>query len=324
MEQHPIGVILLAYGTPQSLDDVEPYYTHIRRGRRPSDEEVRDLKERYRQVGGKTPLLEIAQEIAAKLQRRLNGDDEGPYRVYVGMKHWHPFIEETVRVMAAEGVRSVIGLPIAPHYSRMSIGDYRQTLEKALRALPAPPPLRFVESWHGSPRFIAALAKRVQRALAEHFPGTNDVEVVFSAHSLPERILSWNDPYPEELRQSAAAVAQAAGLASWRLCYQSAGHTAEPWLGPDILDSLRQLAVEGRRRALSVPFGFVIDNLEILFDIDIEAQNVARELGMTLHRIETLNASDELVEALAEVVTTGNGARISEVALAGEDVQRAP
>lgn len=319
MEQHPIGVIVLAYGTPQSLDDVEPYYTHIRRGRRPSDEEVRDLKERYLKVGGKTPLLEVTQELARKLQQRLNGDGEGPYRVYVGMKHWHPFIEETVQAMAADGVKSVVGLPVAPHYSRMSVGDYRHTLEEALRALPAPPPLRFIESWHGNPRFIAALAARVRAALAEHFSGEQDqVEVVFSAHSLPERILSWNDPYPEELQQSAAAIAQAAGLRSWRLCYQSAGHTAEPWLGPDILDFLRELAAEGHTRVLSVPFGFVIDNLEILYDIDIEAQALAQELGIKLRRIETPNASDDLVEALADVVTTGNGARTSDVALATE------
>lgn len=296
----PTGIFLLAYGTPESLDDVEPYFTHIRGGRRPSPEAVEHLRERYRLVGGRTPLKDLTFAVADKLQARL---DARRYRVYVGMKHWHPFIAETVPRIASDGVQDVVALALAPHYSRISIGGYRTYLDEANAALERPLRVTFIERWHDYPGFRRLIADRIAAARAELPPDLrNEALVLFSAHSLPERILSWNDPYPDELRDSAAAIAALLGLTDWRLCYQSAGMTGEPWLGPDILDYLEELHGEGVRAVISAPFGFVADHLEVLWDIDREAQEKAAELGMTLRRIRMPNADDEFVDVLASLL----------------------
>ena len=308
-----IGVLLMAYGSPSSLDEVETYYRSIRGGRQPTPEEVQDLTERYRRVGGHSPLLKITKEVAGKLEQRLNAQVGTSFKVYVGMKHWHPFIPEVVHRMADDGVEELIALPLAPHYSQMSIGGYRDSVQEATGALPHPPAVRFIESWHANPLFIAAIAQEIREAVEKGFASADavGVEVVFSAHSLPRRILQWNDPYPEELRQSCVAVVQAPGLSSWRFAFQSASHTGEPWLGPDILETLGELASQGRKRVLVVPIGFVTDNLEILFDIDVEVQELAKGLGMRLRRTEMPNASPAFIEALADVVMNGTGVRLS-------------
>jgi ferrochelatase len=301
--QAPTGVLLMAYGTPETLDDVEPYYTHIRGGRPPSPESLENLRERYRLVGGRTPLLDLSRSVADQLQERLDAQAPGQYRVYMGMKHWHPFIGETVPQMLADGIREAIAVALAPHYSRYSLEGYRKYINQALEKAAQPFTLHFVESWQAQPSFRRLIADRIAQTMQQFPPEARDqVLVLFSAHSLPEKIVAAHDPYPEELRESAAGVAELLGLSDYRFCYQSAGMTGEPWLGPDILDYLEQLHAEGVRYVLSVPFGFVAEHLEVLWDIDTEAQDKAAELGMTLHRIRMPNADPEFVEVIKTVV----------------------
>ncbi|MCY3569141.1 MAG: ferrochelatase [Chloroflexi bacterium] len=308
------GVLLMAYGTPGNLDEVEPYYRDIRGGQTPPPEAVADLTERYRRVGGKTPLLEITRRVADKLEQRLNqGSDDSRWRVYVGMKHWHPYIADTIDAIAADGIDELVELPLAPHYSMLSIAGYEKLVKQALDRLTEPPPTRFIQSWHANPRFINLIAGRIDNVLAKIDADPADVEVVFSAHSLPARIVNSGDPYPDELIESAAAVARAAGVTSWRFAYQSAGKTPTPWLGPDILEAIETIAGEGRRHILSVPFGFVCDHLEILYDIDIEAIDRAAEFGINLSRIDMPNDDPEFVEVLFDLIISGSGARVSEL-----------
>jgi len=299
----PTGILLLAYGTPETLDDVEPYYTHIRGGRAPSPEALENLRERYRLVGGRTPLLDLTRDVANRLQAALDAESPGRYRVFVGMKHWHPFIGEVVPAMAHTGIREALAVVLAPHYSRMSVGSYRTYVDEAQAQLAEPIAIRFVESWQAHPLFRKLIAGRIAEGLAQFPAGVRDqVLVLFSAHSLPERILTWDDPYPRELRESAAGIAELVGVKDWRFAFQSAGMTGEPWLGPDILDELDELAAEGVRYVLSVPFGFVAEHLEVLWDIDNEAQARAAELGMTLRRTRMPNADPEFVEVIAAIV----------------------
>jgi ferrochelatase len=308
--QTPIGILVLAYGTPEKPADVEPYYTHIRGGRPPSPESLHNLQERYRLVGGRTPLLDLSRGVADGLQARLDAEAPGRYRVYLGMKHWHPFIGEVVPQIAADGVREVIAVVLAPHYSRYSLEGYRKYINQALENVEQPFQLHFIESWHDHPLFRQMIASRITAAL-EQFPAEvrDDVLVLFSAHSLPEKIVAAGDPYPQQLHESADGIARLLGLKDHRFCYQSAGMTGEPWLGPDILDELDQLHAEGFRNVLSVPFGFVSEHLEVLWDIDTEAQQKAGELGMTLHRIKMPNADDEFVEVIRAVVAEADERR---------------
>jgi ferrochelatase len=304
----PVGVLLMAYGTPETPEQVEPYFTHIRGGRAPSPESVERLRNRYEMVGGRTPLLEITNEVRAALERELNAAAIGPmYHVYVGMKHWRPFIGDVVPRIAADGIGELVAVALAPHYSRISIGGYRAALGDALAALADPPSLQFVESWHLNPMFIDFTAARVAAALAD-FPSAADpkangeVVTVFSAHSLPVRIREWDDPYELQLRETCAAVAERAGIPNWRFAWQSAGDTGEPWLGPDIVEYLETLRGEGVRRVLSVPIGFVSDHLEVMYDIDYEARRKAESLGMTLRRTRMPNADPGFIRVLASVV----------------------
>jgi ferrochelatase len=309
------GILLMAYGTPRTLDEVEPYFRDIRGGRSPSPEAVAELTERYEQVGGKTPLLEITQDVADKLQERLNRGG-GEYQAYIGMKHWHPYIADTLSAIVDDGIDELVAITLAPHYSKMSIDGYRERLLKAMEPLDTPIPTRFVESWYEVPAFVSMMAARVRDALDKFETPLSDVEVVFSAHSLPSRILEWNDPYPTELRESAQLVANEVCLAGWRFSYQSAGQTGTPWLGPDILETVSEIAGEGKRGTLVVPIGFVCDHLEILFDIDIEAQELAGKLNIELRRTEMPNATAEFIEALASLVLDGDGARTVDLASA--------
>lgn len=297
----PIGVLLMAYGTPENPDQVEDYFTHIRGGRKPSTEAVEGLKERYRLVGGKTPLLEITNEVARKLGARLQ--QEGDFRVYAGMKHWHPFIGDVMERMQADGVKRVVAFALAPHCSRISLGGYRKAIDEAQERLGQPFDLPFAKCWHHNEQWRDMMAGLVREGL-EQFPSEvrDEVTVAFSAHSLPERIRTWDDPYERQLLESSEDVARRAGVQHWRFAFQSAGHTGEPWLGPDIVDYLETLHGEGVRNVLSAPLGFVSDHLEILFDIDIEAKQKADELGMSLYRTEMPNTRDDFIEVLASVV----------------------
>lgn len=301
----PIGVLLMAYGTPEGPEQVEAYFTHIRGGRKPSAESVEELKERYRLVGGKTPLLEITNRVASGLQARLDkgGDTGRTFRVYAGMKHWYPYIGEVMGRMKADGVGRVVAFALAPHCSLISLGGYRKSIEEAQERLGHPFDLPFAKCWYHNEAWRSMMATLVQEGLEQFPPAVREqVTVVFSAHSLPQRIRTWDDPYERQLLESSEDVARRAGIERWRFAFQSAGHTGEPWLGPDIVDYLETLHSEGVKDVLSVPIGFVSDHLEVLFDIDIEAQEKAAQLGITLYRTQMPNARPEFIEALASVV----------------------
>ena len=293
-----IGVLLMAYGSPNSPEDVEPYYTHIRGGRRPMPEAIEGLRERYKKIGGRSPLLEITRSQARALEERLNATGQR-FRVYIGMKHWHPFIAETVHQMAADGIGRAVALALAPHYSRMSIGSYIEAVQAACQGLQAPIEFSFIESWNDHPLFLRAVAEKIERALLQ-LPAQErpQVPVVFTAHSLPERILSGGDPYPQELQETCQLLVRQLGITHWRFAYQSAGHTSEKWLGPDVKDMLLQLAGEQHRRILICPIGFVSDHLEVLYDIDVECVELAQSKGLQIMRTESLNASPAFIEAL--------------------------
>jgi ferrochelatase len=282
------ALILMAYGSPDRIEDVPAYYEDIRGGRPVRPELVDELVERYRGLGigsePVSPLNAVTEQTRAALERELD------IPVYTGMKHWHPGIPEAVERALAGGATTFLGLVLAPHYSRLSIGDYRRRLEEALDKRAE---LVFVESWHDDPGLIDFLAGRVR--------GT-DAHVVFTAHSLPARILGEGDPYEEELLATSRAVAEAAALSGWSFSYQSESATGEPWLGPDILDHLATLHEQGVGKVLVCPIGFVADHLEIRWDIDVEAVDKARELGIELERIEMPNADPAFIRVLSGLV----------------------
>jgi len=293
------AVLLMAYGTPATLDDVPAYFAHIRGGRPVRVEAIEELQERYRRIGGTSPLRDVTQAQAAGLAGllRARGRD---VPVAVGMKHAPPFISDVVAELGRTGIRRIAALALAPHYSKESIASYFSAAADASAAHGIS--LRTRESWHDHPLLVAAIASRVQAALA----AASDpavVETVFTAHSLPRRILSWGDPYPDQLLQTSALVASSAALGQWRFAFQSASRTGEPWLGPDLLDVLRELAEDGRREILLCPVGFVADHLEVLFDIDVEAQELAHSLGLRLWRTASLNDGADFLAALAALAT---------------------
>jgi len=298
------AVLLMAYGTPDTLDDVEAYFTHIRGGRKPSAEAVANLRARYERVGGGTPLRRISEDVRQQLESALTAAGD-PHRVYLGMKHWHPYIADTMARMKADGISEVTCIALAPHHSRMSVGAYRQAVEDAQRELGAPFALRFVDSWFRQRTFVELIATAVQSALLQFPSADRDaVAVVFTAHSLPVRIREWGDRYEAELAESSALVARESGIGPWRIAWQSAGGTHEPWIGPDILDELETLSREHVRNVLQVPIGFVSDHLEVLYDIDVEAKEKARSLGMHLERTALPNASPGFIRVLVDVVNT--------------------
>lgn len=298
------GVLLMAYGTPDSPAAVEPYYTHIRRGRPPEPHLLEELQERYRLVGGTTPLLRITEATRDALQKELARYGEFP--VFLGMKHWHPYIEEGIRRMHDAGIRRAVGLVLAPHYSRMSIAGYYDYIARAQEKLRTSIEILPIESWHLHQPYLEAVASRVRAAL-QMFSPEDEVTVIFTAHSLPEKILADGDPYAEQLRETSEALADMLELPRWTFSFQSAGRTPDPWLGPDIVETVNRLANEGARSILVAPVGFVSDHLEILYDIDYEAQNAARERGITLRRTESLNAGPDFVRGLAELVRERSG-----------------
>lgn len=304
-----IGVLVMSYGTPESLEGVEAYYTHIRRGNSPSPEQLKELKDRYEAiVGGVFPLRENTDHQVEALQAALNSghtSEEVEYVCYQGLKHAHPFIEDGVEAMVRDGITHAVGIVLAPHYSVMSVGTYiKRAKEKAeTRGIE----MAFVESYHLHPELIDVLSRRVSAKL-DLFEETGavreEVRVLFSAHSLPERILSMGDPYRDQLLATSEAVAKLAGVSSWQFTWQSAGRTAEPWLGPDILVTLHELSEAQVKYVLVAPVGFVSDHLEVLYDLDIEAQALASELDMRLMRIDSLNSDPAYMSVLSDVVRT--------------------
>jgi len=292
MAAEGVAVLLLAYGGPGSLDDVEPYLQDVRGGRPTAPELVAEIKGRYARIGGRSPILERTEAQAQALGRAL-----GPaWPVYVGMRHWHPFIAETVERMVASGQRRVVAIVLAPHYSALSVGAYEKKLLDAARGRLE---LALVRSWGDHPKFLEAVAERVRQAL-QRFPAPGAVQVLFTAHSLPERILAAGDPYADELQASAAQVARLAGVGEWRFAYQSAGATPEPWLGPEAGAVMTELAAT-RKNFLIVPIGFVSDHVEVLYDVDVAYRGLAERLGVRLERTDSLNDDPLLVAALADL-----------------------
>ncbi len=280
------AVVLMAYGSPERVADVPAYYADIRGGRPIAPEHLDDLVARYRALGieDANPLNAITEATRAALAAELG------LPVLTGMKHWQPRIAEAVETAIAGGAERLVGIVLAPHFSRLSIGGYRRLLDEAVAGRV---PVVFVESWHDDPGFVAVLADRVR--------GTG-AHVVFTAHSLPARIVDEGDPYRDQLLETARLVADAAGIRDWSFSFQSESPTGEPWLGPDILDHLDDLAGRGVRSVLVCPVGFVSDHLEIRWDLDHEAQDRARQLGLELARIEMPNDDPAFVRALAEIV----------------------
>jgi ferrochelatase len=296
------GLLVMAYGTASGPDDVERYYTDIRGGRAPSPELLEELKTRYAAIGNTFPLDRITREQAAALERELNAREDRNWRAVVGYKHSPPFVADAVRELAAEGVSEAVGIVMAPHYSRMSIGGY---VDRVRTALPSGGALKVdvIESWATHPSFVALLGDRVsaaRSALTEE-ERSNDL-VIFSAHSLPARIVEEGDPYPAELRATADAVAGRFGLERWTTAWQSAGRTTEPWLGPPLEEVVPKAAAEGHTAVVSCPCGFTADHLEVLYDVDVKAAAAAREAGIRLVRTESMNADPAFVAAVADVV----------------------
>ncbi len=295
----PTGVLVMAYGTPATPDDVEAYYTHVRRGRPPTPEQLSDLQRRYDAIGGTSPLLQITQAQADGLAAVL-GDG---WVVELGMKHAPPFIEDGMVALAGRGIRRVVGLVLAPHYSALSVGEYAERVRATDAVAANGMELVMVESWHLTPGYLNLLARGVINARAKLSQvDPEQVEVVFTAHSLPARILDTGDPYPTQLAETAQAVADIVGLRKWSVAWQSAGRTPEPWIGPDLLEVLRDRATTGVDGVVVCPAGFVSDHLEILYDLDVEAADEAAKLGLAFARTAAPNDDPAFCTNLAAVV----------------------
>lgn len=301
------AVILMAYGTPRSKDEILPYYTDIRRGRPPTPEQLQDLTDRYDAIGGLSPLARLTEAQRDALQRELDALAPGRYHVTLGLKHAAPFIEDAVAEVAAAGFRRIVGLVLAPHYSSYSIGQYMGRVREA--AAPHGIEVTGIDSWATEPAFVEFLAADMKEKLSAMPART---KVLFTAHSLPQRIIDGGDPYPDELRSTAEVVAEKVGLvrwAEWAIAWQSAGRTPEPWIGPDILEVIDSF---GAQRSTDEPIdgvlvsacGFVADHLEVLYDLDIEAKKRADSLGIAFSRTACVNDDAGVMRALAKRVVT--------------------
>ncbi len=292
----------MAHGGPDSLDDVEPILRHIMKERMPSLEVVSQIKERYRLIGGKSPLLEITQRQAKALEATLNGSG-GPFCVYIGMRHWTPFIHEAVRQILDDPPCCLIAITLAPHYSKMSVGAYIRSLEVAWESAKSSLPLVTVESWADHPLLLDTFSEKITEALRAYPEEVRStVPILFTAHSLPERVLSEGDPYPQELGKTVEGVVKRLGIPTWHFAYQSRGMSPGKWLGPDVAEMIHTLAEKGEKHLLIVPIGFVADHVEILYDIDIFYRKIADERGLLLHRTESLNVCPLFIKTLAAVV----------------------
>ena len=284
------GVLLMAHGTPSSLDEMPEYLTLVRGGRSPSPELVEEMRRNYQSIGGRSPLTDLTLAQADALRSRLGPD----VPVAVGMRNWHPFIRNALAELAAAGVKRVVGIPLAPQFSTLSVGKY---FDAARAALPDGLDLVPIESFHVHPLLVAAFADRLGTAA----PRIGET-VVFTAHSLPSRVIEGGDSYAREVAETAAAVAERAGIDGYLIAYQSAGRTPEPWIGPDVSHLIAERAAMGEKAFLVVPVGFVCDHTEILFDIDVQAKASADRAGAALRRTESLNSSPPFISMLEDLV----------------------
>jgi ferrochelatase len=298
MTETRTAVMLMGYGTPRTADEILPYYTDIRRGRPPTAEQLENLTARYNAIGGISPLAQRSEAQRRAVQAALDQRADGRYHVALGMKHATPFIEETVDNLAAQGFRHIVGLVLAPHYSAFSVGQYLDRLTTAATVHDLA--VGSIRSWATEPAFIDFIATDLRGKLTS-LP--TETRVLFTAHSLPERILDSADPCPSELQATAQAVASRLGLDNWSVAWQSAGRTPEPWLGPDILQVIDELAADGHTKAVLVSaVGFVADHLEVLYDLDIEACQRATAQGLGFERTACVNDDPSVMAALADLI----------------------
>jgi protoporphyrin/coproporphyrin ferrochelatase len=310
MTGRPTGVLVMAHGTPATPAEIESFYTSIRRGRPPTPELLADLVGRYQAIGGTSPLRQHTDDQVQGLAAALEAAAPGRFVVRYGAKHTQPSIEEGMAELARAGATRVVGLVLTPHQSAAGTGQY---LERAVRAAAsATPPIELVPvpGWFRTPGFASILAQRVQQSVASlPEPVRADNEVIFTAHSVPSRAVHEGDPYPDEVTESAKDIAALAGLGRWRVAWQSAGRTADEWLGPDLLEEIRAIAAEGTAAVVVCPVGFVADHLEVLFDLDVEAAAVATSVGIRFARTPSLNDDPRFLSVLAEAVAAAAGDR---------------
>ncbi len=299
-----MGLLVMAYGTPYKEEDIERYYTHIRRGRKPSDEQLKDLQDRYKAIGGISPLAKITEDQAKGLEAHLNEiQDEIEFKLYIGLKHIEPFVEDAVQQMHNDGIEEAVSIVLAPHFSTFSIKSYNGRAKEEAGKLGGPV-IHSVESWYDEPKFISYWAKRIK----EIFEGMADQEreksvLIVSAHSLPEKIIANGDPYPDQLKETADLIVAESGVKNVAIGWQSEGNTPDPWIGPDVQDLTRDLyEKQGFTSFVYAPVGFVADHLEVLFDNDYECKVVTDEIGANYYRPEMPNAQEEFIDILSTVV----------------------
>ena len=301
--QRPTAVLLMAMGGPDSLENVEPFLLDVRGGRPTPPALVEEIRARYRATGGKSPAVGITKDLAGKLERRLNQSGSGPYRVYVGLRHWHPFIKDTYAELLRDDPEQVVGLCLAPQQSSLSTGAYRKKVEEARTALQSTCPVTYVGSWNRHPRLIAAFVENIRLGLLRFAAEVRtSVPVLFTAHSLPERIVAMKDPYPEEVQATVTEITALLGTQPTRFAYQSQGRSGERWLGPPVESVVEELSRTGHHHVLVAPIGFLCDHVETLYDIDIELRQLAAKRGMRFERTPMLNDSTAMVETLADVL----------------------
>jgi ferrochelatase len=297
----------MAYGGPTSVEEVEPYVMDVRGGRPLAPALLEEIKERYRKIGGRSPLLAITQRQAMALEDELEHIGV-PVQVFVGMRHWFPYIRDAVQAIAASGIREVVTICMTPQYSELSVGAYFSQYQAAVKELGPELDTVYVKEWHKRPELVRAYANKVSEAV-RRFPEVErrEMEVLFTAHSLPETRLGPDDAYDSQQRDTAARVAERVGNLKWSFAYQSQGYSKDSWLGPRVEDRLREFARAGVRNVLVVPTGFICDHVEILYDVDIAFRELATNLGMRLERSASLNDDPLLIKALAALVTTAVG-----------------
>jgi protoporphyrin/coproporphyrin ferrochelatase len=304
MSKKKMGLLVMAYGTPTKEEDIERYYTHIRHGRKPSPEMLEDLKNRYEAIGGISPLGRITMDQAKKLEEHLNHiQDEIEFKMYLGLKHIEPFIEDAVKKMHDDGITEAVSLVLAPHFSTFSIKSYNGRAQEEAEKLGGLS-IVCVESWYQEPKFISYWANKVRNTYNQMSESERQhAMLIVSAHSLPEKIIGMGDPYPQQLQETADLIAKEAGIEKYAVGWQSAGNTPEPWLGPDVQDLTAQLfEEEGYKAFVFTPVGFVADHLEVLYDNDTECKAVTDRVGASYYRPEMPNSQPEFIDALATVV----------------------
>lgn len=300
-QQAPVGVLLLAFGGPDSPEAIEPFMTNLMGGRKPPPAVVEKVKARYELIGGKSPLPETTAQQARALEERLQSAG-GNYKVYVGMRYWHPFISEAIREMAKAGVRQAVAISLSPHYAGVSTGAYEKGIQEALAETGSDINIVMAPGWYDHPLYIQALIDNITVALNKYTPEKQpEVQVIFSAHSLPLSHIEGGDPYVDQIKTTINNVVAKMNIKNWQLAYQSKGGGREIWLGPEVEEVLEKLHAAGHKDILVVPVSFASDHIETLYDIDIVQRNKAKELGLNFARAAALNTSPKFIAALADV-----------------------